>query len=108
MTSSRQDPRMPSQVQAQALSPAGSSGSAVRPPDLSTDNRTAIRLVGLAVLVRMLRSRRLYERAAFAAIVVAALAGMNRESRAKTLARLAAWAKRQEDRLESKAKATLT
>lgn len=58
------------------------------------------------MLVRMLRSRRLYERAAFAAIVVAALAGMNRESRAKTIARLAAWAKRQDDRLQSKAKAT--
>jgi len=38
--------------------------------------------------------------------VVAALAGMNRESRAKTIARLAAWAKRQDDRLQSKAKAT--
>jgi hypothetical protein len=56
----------------------------------------------------MLRSRRLYERAAFAAIVLAALAGLNQESRAKALARLTAWVKRQDDRLEHKAKAALT
>src|SRR5579864_8546472 len=98
MTRSRQDPRKPPQ----ALSPAGSSGPASRSPDPSADNQTAIRVVGLAVLVHMLRSRRLYERVAFAAIVLAALAGLNRESRAKTLARLTAWAKRQDDRLERK------
>jgi hypothetical protein len=62
-------------------------------------------MVGLAVLIHMLRSRRLYERAAFAAIVLAALAGLNQESRAKNLARLTAWAKRQDDRLQRKAKA---
>ena len=67
----------------------------------------AIRVVGLAVLVHMLRSRRLYEGAALAAIVLAALAGMNRESRAKNLARLTAWVKRQDDRLQRKAKAAL-
>jgi hypothetical protein len=55
----------------------------------------------------MLRSRRLYEGAALAAIVLAALARMNRESRAKNLARLTAWVKRQDDRLQRKAKAAL-
>ena len=104
MTRSRQDPRIPPQ----ALSPAGSSGSAPRPPDPSADNQMAIRMVGLAVLVQMLRSRRLYERAAFAAIVLAALAGLNQASRAKALARLTAWVKRQDDRLQRKAKAALT
>jgi len=104
MTRSRQDPRIPPQ----ALSPAGSSGSAPRPPDPSTNNQMAIRMVGLAVLVQMLRSRRLYEGAAFAAIVLAALAGLNKESRAKALARLTAWVKRQDDRLQRKAKAALT
>jgi len=104
MTRSRQDPRIPPQ----ALSLAGSSGPAPRPPDPSADNQMAIRIVGLAVLVRMLRSRRLYERAAFAAIVLAALAGLNQESRARALARLTAWVKRQDDRLQRKAKATLT
>ena len=103
MTRSRQDPRIPPQ----ALSPAGSSRPAPRPPDPSADNQMAIRMVGLAVLVQMLRSRRLYERLAFAAIVLAALAGLNRESRAKALARLTAWVKRQDDRLQRKAKAAL-
>jgi hypothetical protein len=50
----------------------------------------------------MLRSRRLYERAAFAAIVVGALAGMGQENRAKSVARLTAWVKRQDERLEHK------
>ena len=59
------------------------------------------------MLVHMLRSRRLYEGAALAAIVLAALAGMNRESRAKNLARLTAWVKRQDERLQRKAKAAL-
>ena len=67
----------------------------------------AIRVVGPAVLVHMLRSRRLYEGAALAAIVLAALAGMNRESRAKNLARMTAWVKRQDERLQRKAKAAL-
>jgi hypothetical protein len=104
MTRSRQDPPIPPQ----ALSPAGSSEPAPRPPGPSADNQRAIRMVGLAVLIHMLRSRRLYERAAFAAIVLAALAGLNRESRAKNLARLTAWAKRQDDRLQRKAKAALS
>jgi hypothetical protein len=103
MTRSRQDPPIPPQ----ALGPAGSSGPAPRSGP-SADNQTAIRMVGVAVLIHMLRSRRLYERAAFAAIVLAALAGLNQESRAKALARLTAWAKRQDDRLQRKAKAALT
>lgn len=61
--------------------------------------------VGLGVLVHMLRSRRLYERAAFAAIVLAALvglAGLDHESRAKARARLRAWITGQTERLEHK------
>jgi hypothetical protein len=65
-------------------------------------------MVGVAVLIHMLRSRRFYEGAAFAAVVLAALAGLNQESRAKALARLTAWVKRQDDRLQRKAKAALT
>ncbi len=103
MTRSRQDPPIPPQ----ALSPAGSSEPAPRPPGPSADSQTAIRMVGLAVLIHMLRSRRLYERVVLVAIVLAALAGLNQESRAKALARLTAWAKRQDDRLQRKAKAVL-
>src|SRR2546430_13765698 len=72
MTSSRQDPRMTPQ----ALTSAGSSRSAPRSPNPSADHQAATLVIGLAVLVHMLRSRRLYERAAFAAIVLAALAGL--------------------------------
>jgi hypothetical protein len=104
MTRSRQDPPIPPQ----ALSPAGSSEPTPRPPGPSANNQRAIRMVGLAVLIHMLRSRRLYERAAFAAIVLAALAGLNKDSRAKNLARLTAWAKRQDERLQRKAKAALS
>ena len=99
MTRSRQDPRMTPQ----ALTSAGSSGSAPRSPNPSADRQRATLVIGLGVLVHMLRSRRLYERAAFAVIVLAALAGLaglDQESRAKTRARLSAWIKGQNERLE--------
>jgi hypothetical protein len=95
----------------QALTSAGSSGSAPRSPNPSADHQAATLVIGLAVLVHMLRSRRLYERAAFAAIVLAALAGLaglDQESRAKTRARLSAWLKGQNERLEHKVKDALT
>jgi hypothetical protein len=65
-------------------------------------------VLGLALFVHMLRSRRLYERAAFAAVLVGALAGMGQESRAKSFERLAAWIKRQDARVERKVKSALT
>ena len=63
-----------------------------------------MRLTRLALLVHMLRSRSFYERVAFAAIVVAALGRLGQENQAKNLARVAAWNKRQIERLERKAK----
>src|SRR5437763_16847411 len=90
MTSSRQDPRMTPQ----ALTSAGSSRSAPPPQDPSAEHQAATLVIGLAVLVHMLRSRRLYERAAFAAIVLAALAGLaglEQESRARSRGGLGAW-----------------
>jgi hypothetical protein len=95
----------------QALTPAGSSGAALRPAKPNSDRQTAIWVIVLGAVVHMLRSRRLYERAAFAAIVLAALAalgGLDKESRAKNFNRLIAWAKMQDDRLESKVKDALT
>jgi hypothetical protein len=64
--------------------------------------------VGVALVGHMLRSRSFYERAAVAAVVVAAVAAMNQEGRAKAFAGLAAWAQRQDQRLERKVKAALT
>ena len=55
MTRSRQDPPIPPQ----ALSPAGSSGAATAAASPQRDNQTAIRMFGVAVLIHMLRSRRL-------------------------------------------------
>ena len=94
----------------QARTSAVSNGPAPRPPNPSADRHAATLAIGLGVLVHMLRSRRLYERAAFAAIVLAALAGLaglaglDHESRARTRARLAAWITGQNERLERKIK----
>ena len=77
-------------------------------PDSGADNQAAMRVIALAMLVQMLRSRRFYEKAAVAAVVLAALAGLNRESRAKAFASLVAWVQRQDKRLERKVKTALT
>jgi hypothetical protein len=92
----------------QARVPAASSRPLSPSPDSSADNQAAIRVIAAAMLVQMLRSRRLYERTAVAAIVLAALAGLNRDGRAATFAALVRWAKRQDERLERKVKAALT
>jgi hypothetical protein len=63
----------------------------------------AVRLVRLGVVRHVLGSRRFYERAALAVIVVRALRGVGQENRASTMARLAAWNKREIQRLERKA-----
>jgi hypothetical protein len=72
------------------------------------DHHRAVRVIGLALVAHMFRSRRLYERVAVGAIILAALAGMGRENRAKTFARLEAWVKREDERLERKVKRALT
>jgi hypothetical protein len=88
----------------QALTSAGSGGPALRSPNPGADRPASTLAIGLVVL-HMLRSRRLYERVVFAAIVLAALAGLaglDHESRAKARARLIAWIKGQNERLEHK------
>jgi hypothetical protein len=85
---------------AEAMTPAGSGGSARSPQTSSPDNQSAVRLVGLAVLIHMLRSRRFYERVAVGAIVLAALRGLGQENQAITFERLAAWNRRQVQLLE--------
>ena len=96
MTTSRQGPRRPPQ----ALDPAASGGSAPRGPKPDGDHQMAVRVLGLGLLYHMMRSRRFYERAAFVVVVLAALtglAGLDKESRAKALARVTAWLKEQDD-----------
>jgi len=51
----------------------------------------------------MLRSRRFYERMAVGAVVLAALRGINQESRASALERLAAWNMKQTQNIERRA-----
>jgi hypothetical protein len=79
-----------------------------RPQAPGRDDRAAARLTSLALLGHMLRSRGFYERVAFVAIVLVALAKLGQENQAKNLARLAAWNKRQVQRLERKAKGAIT
>ena len=79
-----------------------------RPQVPGRDDRAAARLTSLALLGHMLRSRGFYERVVFAAVVLVALAKLGQENRAKSFARLAAWNKRQIERLERKAKDAIT
>jgi len=62
-----------------------------------------MRLVRLAVIRDVLRSRRFYERMALAVIVIRAVRQITQQNRASAMARLAAWDKRQVHRLEVKA-----
>ena len=86
-----------------AMTLAASSGPAPQSQTSSPGTKAAWRLIRLAMLGHMLRSHRFYERVAVGAIVLAALAGIGRENQARSLARLAAWHKRQARFLERQA-----
>jgi len=60
-------------------------------------------VLALGLVRHMLRSRRFYERVALAVIVLRSLSGIGQENRASMTARLAAWNKREMQRLEHKA-----
>jgi hypothetical protein len=62
-------------------------------------------MVALATVAHMLRSRRFHRRVITVAIALGALGRIGQENQASTRARLAAWDKRQIQRLERKAKA---
>ena len=87
-----------------ALAPASSGGRAPRSTASRSDHHAALWLVGLAMVGRVLRSRRLYERVLVGAIVAAALARMGKEDERRTLARLEAWDAREIQRMEREAK----
>jgi hypothetical protein len=67
------------------------------------DGRAALGLVGLGIVGRVLRSRRLYERLAVAAIAVEAVRRIGQDNRTSMVASLKAWDARQIQRLERKA-----
>lgn len=87
---------------AQAAARAGSSGPTRPPQTSSPDNKFALRLIGLGVVIHMLRSRRFYQWVAIGAVVVAAVRNMGQEQRASTFERLSAWNRRQIEILERK------
>ena len=99
MSRSRRDDRRPPQ----AITAGGSSSPAPRAHIPDFDHRMAMRLVRLAVIRDVLRSRRFYERMALAVIVIRALRQINQQNRASAMERLAAWDKRQIHRIEVKA-----
>ena len=78
---------------------AGFLVQAQRPRTSNPDNQAALRLIGLAALIHMLRSPRFYERVIVSAIVLAALARLGQENGTSTFERLAAWNKQQVQRL---------
>ena len=66
-------------------------------------HRTAMRMIVLATVAHMLRSRRFYARLITVVVAVRALGQIGHENEASTMARLTAWDKRQVQRLERKA-----
>jgi hypothetical protein len=79
------------------------SGSVSRPEVPDRDRKTAWRLVVLAMVWHVLRSRRLYEGLAVTAIVLVSLSRLGQESGTGWLGRMAAWERREAARLERKA-----
>ena len=81
---------------------AGSSGPLPR-PGAPGPGKITWAVLALGLVRHMLRSRRFYERVAVAAIALASLSGIGQENRASMTARLAAWNKREMQRLEHRA-----
>jgi hypothetical protein len=86
------------------MTAAGRGGPARRARAAGGGQRTAMRVIVLATLVHMLRSRRFYARVITVVVAVRALGQIGKENEASTMARLAAWDKRQVERVQRKAK----
>ena len=87
----------------QAIVAEGSSRPAPRLGASGLDTKMTWGLIGLGLVGHMLRSPRLYETVAVTAVAVGALRQIGQQSGARTMARLAAWNKREMQRLEHKA-----
>jgi hypothetical protein len=79
------------------------SGSTSRPEVSDRDRKTAWRLVVLGMVWHVLRSRRFYEGLGVTAIVLVSLSVLGQESGTGWLGRMAAWERREVERLERKA-----
>jgi hypothetical protein len=92
----------------EALVTAGPGGQKAaagpRPRAAGGNQRAALRVVALAIVIHMLRSRRFYQRMITVVIALGAIRQVGQENQASTMARLGAWDKRQVQRLERKAK----
>jgi hypothetical protein len=99
MKRSGRPPSRPSQ----AVPPAGGNGPTRQSKAAEVETRAVLLLVGAAVLLRLLQSRRFWERLAVSAIVLGALGRIGQENGAGMMERLAAWDKRQAERLECQA-----
>ena len=84
--------------------PGRQKAAAGHPRAAGADHRAALRMVALATVVHMLRSHRFYQRVITVAVALGAVRRIGQENQASTMARLAAWDKRQVQRLERKAK----
>jgi len=79
--------------------------NAARPAQAGGRRRNMIMvLIGLGAVVRLLRSHRFHISAVTLAIGAAAIGHIAKENNARSMERLVAWAKKQDARLEHKAK----
>jgi hypothetical protein len=86
-----------------AIAAQRGSGSAPRPEAGGRNRKAAWGLVILGIVGHVLRRRHVYEGAAVAVIVLGSLKRIGQESGSSALTRLAAWNKREIQRLERKA-----
>ena len=83
---------------------ARDSGRSAPQPGASDRGRSmAMALLALGLVRHVMTSRRTWERVAVAVIALGSLRGMSQDSRASAMARLAAWNRREMQRLEHKA-----
>src|SRR5580704_14046904 len=87
----------------QAIVAGGSSSPAPRPGASGLDTKMTWGLVGLGLVGHILRSPRFYQGLAVTAIAVGSLRQIGQQNTANMTARLAAWNKREMQRLERKA-----
>ena len=87
----------------QAIVTEGSSSPAPRPGASGLDTKMTWGLIGLGLVGHMLRSPRFYETLAVTAIAVGSLRQIGQQNGANMTARLAAWNKREVQRVERKA-----